>query len=114
MRTRVLMAEGARPPVSIMVPALEVSWASLAMASIKALGGGPAFSGDFTSIMKRMLGLLEWFWPRAGRAAARSGASMYKTNGGRANRQPPYFLPHLAGGRRFSGVFWRRFGRGEL
>src|SRR5260221_585588 len=114
-RTRVLMAEGARPPVSIMVPALVVSWASLAMASIRAFGGGPACSADFTSIMKRMVGSPEMGdRPGTGRIAAGSAASNYKTNGGRANRQSPIFsLSHFAGRgtqiqRRFLAAIWAR------
>src|SRR4051794_1205152 len=57
-RTRELVAVGASPPLWTIVPALTASSASLPMASMSAWGGGPEFSADLTSIMKRIVCLL--------------------------------------------------------
>src|SRR6516164_5613419 len=53
-RTRELIAVGASPPLWSIRPTLVASSAILPMASMNALGGGPEFSADFTSIMNRI------------------------------------------------------------
>src|SRR6185295_3681609 len=54
-RTRLLIAVGASPPASNIVPSFAASSLSFAMASISAGGGGPEFSADFTRVMNRII-----------------------------------------------------------
>src|SRR6266852_2750577 len=55
MRTLVPLADGRRPPLPSIVPALTASSLSFPMASINSLGGKPHFSADLTIIMNRMV-----------------------------------------------------------
>src|SRR5258705_13999792 len=93
-RTRVLIAAGARPPLSIMEPALVASSPSLAMASINALGGGPELSLDLTSIMKRIVGSPVFGCePGAGRTATGDiqALSIERTGGGKIDSHDSFF-----------------------
>src|SRR6266404_6782028 len=51
IRTRVLCAVGARPPLPSIEPSLTASSAMMLIASISSLGGGPEFSACLTNIM---------------------------------------------------------------
>src|SRR5712664_1007335 len=55
MRTLVPLADGRRPPLPSIVPALTASSLSFPMASINSLGGKPHFSADLTIVMNRMV-----------------------------------------------------------
>src|SRR6267143_413954 len=54
-RTLVPLADGRRPPLPSIVPALTASSLSFPMASINSLGGKPHFSADLTIIMNRIV-----------------------------------------------------------
>src|ERR1700719_3483615 len=83
------MAEGAKPPLSIMEPSLLASSPSLEIASINSFGGGPEFSVDLTNIMKRIVGLLCLVGSRvAGELRPGDPSSHNRSNGRRRERQP--------------------------
>src|SRR5258705_3828894 len=54
-RTRLLIAVGASPPASNILPPFDASSLSFAMASINFGGGGPEFSACLTRVMNRIL-----------------------------------------------------------
>src|SRR5882762_9926119 len=95
-RTLVPLADGRRPPLPSIVPALTASSLSFPMASINSLGGKPHFSADLTIIMNRIVTppLCVFVFPlqscisgRPGREC-NSGATV-TSNSGPLNRQRP-------------------------
>src|SRR6267142_2043452 len=97
-RTRVLIAAGAKPPVSTMLPALLASSPSLAMASISSLGGGPECLADLTSIMKRIVGSPDFdCGPSTRRSSARDTQALLidRTQGAEIDSRQS-FLYHIS------------------
>src|ERR1700675_1408107 len=100
IRTGVLCAVGARPPLPSIDPSLTASSAMMLIASISSLGGGPEFSAGWTNIMNFIVISPFYFWVvgwalRTASSAGTQPSFICRTRSGEIDKRDIYFADNL-------------------